>query len=173
MKLIMISGDGQGAGKTFLARKLTDNQTQIFSIVNIIRQELQKKYSQYDWFNKEPEYKRLTMVEKTGKSILQHLDELGRGKKKEDPLHWSKKMIEILKYARDFEQHDTIVIDDIRFVDEYEHLKNALRSENILHIHVANQKAKPEPHYENEKLRLLADYIIVSQKQLSSLTGVQ
>ena len=102
MKLIMISGDGQGAGKTFLARKLTDNQTQIFSIVNIIRQELQKKYSQYDWFNKEPEYKRLTMVEKTGKSILQHLDELGRGKKKEDPLHWSKKMIEILKYARDF-----------------------------------------------------------------------
>lgn len=173
MKLIMISGDGQGAGKTFLARKLTDNQTQIFSIVNVIRQELQKKYPQYDWFNKEPDYKRMTMVAGTGKSILQHLDALGRGKKADDPLYWSKKIIEILKYARDFEKHDTIVIDDIRFIDEYEHVKGALKSENILHIHVANSKAKPEPHYENDKLRLLADYVIMSQKQLSSLTGEQ
>lgn len=173
MKLIMISGDGQGAGKTFLARKLTDNQSQIFSIVNIIRRDLQKNYPQYDWFNKEPEYKRLTKVAGTGKSILQHLDELGRGKKTDDALYWSKKMIEILKYARDHEQHDTVVIDDLRFVDEYEHIKTSLQSENIMHIHVANNKAKPEPHYENEKLRLLADYVIMSQKQLSSLMGVQ
>lgn len=173
MKLIIISGDGQGAGKTFLARKLTDNQTQIFSIVNIIRQELQKKYPKYDWFNKEPEYKRLTMVAGTGKSILQHLDELGRGKKKDDPLFWSKKMTEILKYARDCESHDTVVVDDIRFVDEYEHIKKSLNSENIMHIHVVNDKSKPEPHYENAKLRLLADYVIMSQKQLSSLMGVQ
>lgn len=173
MKLIIISGDGQGAGKTFLARKLTDNQTQIFSIVNIIRQELQKKHPKYDWFNKEPDYKRTTIVAESGKSILQHLDELGRGKKKDEPLFWSKKMIEILKYARDFESHDTVVVDDIRFVDEYEHIKNALKSENIMHIHVVNDKAKPEPHYENAKLRLLADYVIMSQKQLSSLMGVQ
>lgn len=173
MKLILISGDGQGAGKTFLARKLTDNQSQIFSIVNIIRQELQKKFPRYDWFNKEPDYKRLTVVNGTGRSILQHLDELGRGRKRTEPLFWSQKMIEILKYARDFEQHDTVVLDDIRFVDEYQHIKTELSSENILHIHVANSKAKPEPHYENEKLRLQADYIIMSQKQLSSLTAEQ
>ena len=117
MKLMMISGDGQGTGKTFLARKITDNQAQIFSIVNVIRSQLQLKFPQYDQFNKE--------------------------------------------------------LDDIRFVDEYKYIRESLLSENFLHLHISYDKAKPEPLYENEKLRLLADYIIVGQKQLSSRIGVQ
>lgn len=173
MKLILISGDGQGAGKTFLARKMTDNQQQIFSIVNVIRAQLQKKYPQYDWFNKEPEYKSKTLVANTGKTILQHLDELGRGLKQKDPLIWAKKIEEILIYSRDHEKHETVVIDDIRFVDEYQYIKTSLHSENIVHFHVAHEKAKPEPAYENDKLRLLADYIVMRQKQLSSRMGVQ
>ncbi|MBM3381175.1 MAG: hypothetical protein FJY29_01910 [Betaproteobacteria bacterium] len=167
MKLIMISGDGQGAGRTFLARKMTDNQSQIFSIVNLIRSHLQRKYPQYDWFNKEPEYKSKTLVGSTKKTILQHLDEMGRGEKQKDPLIWAKQLVDILIYARDNEGHQTVVLDDIRFVDEYEYIKNRLHTENIVHFHVAFEKAKPEPLYENEKLRLLADYIVVRQKQLS------
>ena len=65
MKLIMISGDGQGAGKTFLALKMTDNKSQIFSIANLIRAQLQKKYPEYDWYNREPEYKMKTIVRTT------------------------------------------------------------------------------------------------------------
>jgi hypothetical protein len=167
MKLIMISGDGQGAGRTFLARKMTDNQAQIFSIVNVIRAQLQRKYPHYDWFNKEPQYKSKTMVASTGKTILQHLDELGRGEKQKDPLIWAKHLVDILKYARDNEGHETVVLDDIRFVDEYQYIKKCLHTENIVHFHVACEKAKPEPLYENEKLRLLADYIVMRQKQLS------
>lgn len=173
MKLIMISGDGQGAGKTFLARKMTDNQKQIFSIVNIIRSQLQRKYPQYDWYNKEPHYKTKTIVANTGKSILEHLDEFGRGLKQKEPLIWAKKLEEILIYARDHEKHETVVLDDIRFVDEYDYIKRALNSENILHFHVSFEKAKPEPLYENEKLRHLADYVVMRQKQLSSRIGVQ
>ncbi|MEN9529828.1 MAG: hypothetical protein RI932_1701 [Pseudomonadota bacterium] len=167
MKLIMISGDGQGAGRTFLARKMTDNQSQIFSIVNIIRAQLQRKYPQYDWFNKEPLYKSKTIVGNSGKTILQHLDELGRGEKQKDPLIWAKQLADILIYARDKEGHETVVLDDIRFVDEYEYIKKRLHTENIVHFHVSFEKAKPEPLYENEKLRLLADYIVTRQKQLS------
>lgn len=163
MKLIMISGDGQGAGKTFLALKMTDNKSQIFSIANIIRAQLQKKFPEYDWYNKEPEYKLKTIVGKTGKSILQHLDELGRGAKQKDPLVWAKYMVELLIYARDSEKHDTVVIDDLRFVDEYEYIKKVLHSEHIVHFHVCYDKAKPEPHYENERLKEISDYLVTRQ----------
>lgn len=167
MKLVLISGDGQGAGKTFLALKLTDNKTQIFSIANLIRAQLQKTYPEYDWYNKEPEYKMKTIIRQTKKSILQHMDEHGRGLKQKDPLVWARKMVDVLVYARDHEKHDTVVIDDLRFVDEYEHIKKALHSENIVHFHVCYDKAKPEPQYENEKLRQIADYLVTRQKQLS------
>ncbi|NBW81842.1 hypothetical protein EBR21_08815 [bacterium] len=170
MKLILISGDGQGAGRTFLANKMTDNKSQIFSIVNIIRRQLEQKYPKYDWYNKSAEYKLKTVVSNTNKTIIQHLDELGRGMKKNDPLIWAKKMVEILEYARDHEKHDTVVLDDIRFVDEYEFIKDKLHKENILHFHVCWDKAKPEPNYENEKLKLLADYLVTRQSKSSTPT---
>ncbi|NBO36963.1 hypothetical protein EBU99_00060 [bacterium] len=173
MKLIMISGDGQGAGKTFLARKLTDDQSQIFSIVNLVRAQLQMKYPQYDWYNKAPEYKLQTVVANSKKTIMQHLDELGRGKKKEDPLIWAKQMVDVLQYARDIDKQHTVVLDDIRFVDEYEYIKKSLSAENILHLHASYDRAKPEPLYENEKLRQLADYIVSRQKHASSRIAEQ
>lgn len=165
MKVIMISGDGQGAGKTFLALKMTDNKSQIFSIANLIRAELQKKFPEYDWYNREPEYKMKTMVRQTRKSVLQHLDEHGRGTKEKDPFVWARHMVDVLTYARDNEKHDTVVIDDLRFVDEYEYIKKALQSEHIVHFHVCHEKAKPEPHYENERLKQIADYLVYRQKK--------
>ncbi|MFZ9521292.1 MAG: hypothetical protein ACO3A4_12525 [Silvanigrellaceae bacterium] len=170
MKLILISGDGQGAGRTFLANKMTDNKSQIFSIVNIIRRQLEQKYPSYDWYNKSPEYKLNTMVGNTRKTIMQHLDELGRGLKKNDPLIWARQMVEILEYARDNEKHDTVVLDDIRFVDEYLFIKEKLHKENILHFHVCWDKSKPEPNYENDKLKLLADYLMTRQSKSSTQT---
>ena len=35
MRLILISGDGHGAGKTFLAKKLAESEEHIFSIANV------------------------------------------------------------------------------------------------------------------------------------------
>ncbi|MBX9702806.1 MAG: hypothetical protein K2X39_01505 [Silvanigrellaceae bacterium] len=61
MKIIFISGDGHGAGKTYLARSLVNGEHQIFSIANLIRGELVKEYPKYDWYNKNPEFKENTI----------------------------------------------------------------------------------------------------------------
>lgn len=160
MKIILISGDGHGAGKTFLARKLTDSQQQIFSIVNLIRRELAKKYPSYDWYNKDPAFKLGTIVKETGKSVHQMLDTTGRERKVKDPLFWAKGLVDLLKYARDSDKLDTIVVDDVRFVDECDHLRSVFATENILHLHVVNPKASLEPSYQNALLKAQADFHI-------------
>lgn len=75
-------------------------------------------------------------------------------------------MVEILEYNRDSLKIEVAVIDDVRYVDEFLYIKNNLKKEFITHIHVINPKAKPEPLYENSKLKEIADYHILSQKVL-------
>lgn len=85
MRLIFISGDGHGAGKTYLAKKIASGMHQIFSIANMIRQELEKEFPKYDWYNKEPRYKTFTMVHETNKSVHEMLIERGTERKKKIP----------------------------------------------------------------------------------------
>lgn len=81
MRIIFISGDGHGAGKTFLAKKLVNNDKQIFSIANLIRMQLAKEYPNYDWYNKSPEFKEKTKVKETSKTVHEMLDIRGKEKK--------------------------------------------------------------------------------------------
>jgi len=69
-------------------------------------------------------------------------------------------MVDLLKYARDSEKHDTVVIDNLRFEVECDYIKIELQSEHIVHFHVSHDKAKPEPHYENQRLGRIADYLV-------------
>ena len=168
MRIIFISGDGHGAGKTYLAKKIASDTHQIFSIANMIRQELAKEYPKYDWYNKTPRYKDYTIAQETGKTIHQMLDEKGNQRKRKNKIYWAKELVELLKYNKEKLNLDLAVIDDIRFVDEYDFIKRYFQQEHITHFHIINPHAKPEPLYENDKLRDLADYHITSKKYLES-----
>ena len=159
MRLILISGDGHGAGKTFLARRLARDQC-IFSVANMIRLELRKQYPGYDWYNKDPKVKSATLVKETQKSMHQMLDELGRAKKSKNPLVWVQMIKELIEYSRDHSKLELAVVDDVRFVDECNYLKTLSGLDSVTHLHVINPHSKPEPNYENEKLKESADFKI-------------
>lgn len=167
MRIIFISGDGHGAGKTYLAKKIASETHQIFSIANMIRKELEKEYPKYDWYNKLPRFKEKTVVKETGKTVYEMLDNRGKEKKNKNHLYWAQQITDILLYSRDTLKLNIAVIDDVRFVDEYEYIKKQFQQEHITHIHVINPKSKPEPTYENDKLKNIADYHIISKKVLS------
>ena len=167
MRIIFISGDGHGAGKTYLAKNLASSANQIFAIANTIRIELSIEFPKYDWFNKEPRYKDYTIVKETNKTIRQMLDERGKLRKSKNTIYWAKMLIDTLKYSKDVLNLEIAVIDDLRYLDEFEFIKRYFEKEHITHIHVINPHAKPEPLYENEKLKELADYHVISKRVLN------
>lgn len=163
MRIIFISGDGHGAGKTYLAKKIASGTHQIFSIANMIRKELAIEFPKYDWYNKTPSFKDKTIIKENGKSIHQLLDDRGNERKSQNSLYWAKQITDVLIYNRDALKLDIAVIDDVRFVDEYEYIKKQFSHEHITHFHIINPAARPEPMYENEKLKKLADYHLISK----------
>ncbi|WP_186648902.1 hypothetical protein [Fluviispira vulneris] len=169
MRIIFISGDGHGAGKTYLAKRIASGKEQIYSIANMIRKELSLVYPKYDWYNKTPRFKDTTIVKETGKTIHQMLDELGKEKKSLSNIYWAKQIVELITYSRDSENLDIAIIDDIRLIDEYLYIKSQFQKEHITHFHVINANAKPEPMYQNKELREQADYHILSRMVLSSM----
>jgi hypothetical protein len=160
MKIIFISGDGHGAGKTTLAKKLTTGQHQIFSIANVIRFELAKKYPKYNWYDKSPEYKDKTIVQELNMTVREVMDRHGMEKKDKNSLYWAIELANTLTYPKESENLDLAVIDDLRFSDEMNYIKKHFSKEEFIHFHVLNPKALPEPHYENDKLKEYADYLI-------------
>ena len=111
MKIIFISGDGHGAGKTYLARKLADSSNQIYSIANTIRFEIAQQYKKYDWYNKSPHYKDHTIVKETNKTIREMLDTYGREKKATKKLYWAIALANSLIYAKETEKLDILKTD--------------------------------------------------------------
>lgn len=166
MKIIFISGDGHGAGKTYLARKFTNGSHQIFSIANTIRFEISQNYKNYDWYNKSPHYKDHTIVKETNLTIRQMLDKFGRQKKAQKKLYWAIALANSLIYAKENDKLDIVVIDDLRFVDEMNYIKARFHEDTTCHFHVVNKHAVPEPNYENERLKKIADYYIYANRQL-------
>ncbi|KAB8032117.1 hypothetical protein [Fluviispira multicolorata] len=168
MRIIFISGDGHGAGKTYLAKRIASGSHQMYSIANMIRKELEKIYPKYDWYNKSPSFKDNTIVKETGKSVHQMLDDLGKEKKSKNNIYWAKQIVELIQYGRDTDKLDLAIIDDIRLIDEYLYIKSQFQKEHITHFHVVNHSAKPEPMYQNLELRNQADYHILSRIVLST-----
>lgn len=164
MRIIFISGDGHGAGKTHLARKMASGGHQIFSIANLIRKELHAKYPNYDWYNKSPYFKENTIVVETGKSIHYMLDHTGRDKKSINKIYWARSMVDLLEYNKNHNNLDIAIIDDVRFLDELEFIRSKFPKEKLTHFHVRNPDAKPEPMYENDKLAIMADYLMFAQR---------
>lgn len=160
MKILAISGDGMGAGKTFLANKLVSPSTR-YSLASYLRADLSRMYPSYDWYNRTQDYKDYTMVHETGKTVREMLMTYGASRRDIDPDYWVKYLLDDLYmlYNNTIDKNGLIVtIDDIRFINEIEKLRSAFASA-VTHFHVISSKAKSEP-FDNSALRDIADYII-------------
>jgi len=160
MKILAISGDGTGAGKTYLANKLSPPETRL-SLAAYLRADLSRAYPNYDWYNKTQAYKETTLVHETGKTVREMLTSYGASKRDLDSNYWVNYLLDNLYYIynNSKDRNNLIIsIDDIRFMNEIEKLRSAFPSATV-HIHVISSKAKPEP-FDNDYLRDMADYII-------------
>lgn len=156
MRIVAISGDGIGAGKTYLAKSIGGLA---MSLAGQLRLDLKEMYPKYDWNNTTQAYKDHTLVpECDNKTVRQVMVEYGQGKCAEDPGYWAKRLVaRIDGWAN--AGVESITIDDVRKLIEVETLKAAFPGK-VLHIHVVNIEARYEPQYQNESLKVVADYVV-------------
>lgn len=158
IRLYVISSDGPGSGKSFLARKLGD---EVWSIAGALREELKRKYPEYDWFNKSQEYKDKTVVhEYSRKSVRDVLIDYGQKACQDNPKVWVEKLADRLQSSMTIAAGaHNYCIDDCRKVCEIDYLRAKFGS-IVTHIHVETPGVPAEPQYDNEELKRRADYVI-------------
>lgn len=158
MRIIAISGDGIGAGKTTLAKKLSSD---VWSIASSLRGEVRQKYPGYDWYCKDQAYKDGTYVHEFGKNktVRDVLIEYGQQRCIESPAYWVDVLIEKLKATNQIASMGLLAIDDLRKLVELERLRAAFPGQ-IIHMHVHNPHAISEPQYDNVVLGELSDYLM-------------
>ncbi len=163
MKLILVSGDGAGAGKTYAARLFGQS---VWTLADGIRGELQARYPGYNWYNRTQEYKNGTIVKEWERGISTVrgvLLQYGQIKCADDPKYWVKRLCESLKQSEAAVQGiTTVAVDDVRKVCELEHFRQNFR--DVVHVHVECKTAQHEPEFDAEKLKELADYIVRWEK---------
>jgi len=157
LQIFTLSGDGSGAGKSTLARKISG---EVLSIASPLRQELCRIHPGYAWWDKTQAYKDNTIVEGTGKTVRQMLVEHSAARCAGDPLYWARQLSRYLEgLSCIVSSHSRYAIDDLRKVCEIEHFRDRF-GDKVTHIHVLSATATPEPHFDNDKLRDAADYVI-------------
>lgn len=170
-KIIAVSGDGIGAGKTTYAKRMSD---EVRSMAGALRKELKWLYPDYDWFNKTQEYKSRPFrgdlrvafgdeVDEWGKGILTVRDmmvQYGQFKCRDDQAYWPRIFVGDLEDRfKILDGVKVIGIDDVRKTVEIEHLRSKY-GDKLIHCHMDTGSALREPQFENEELRRRADYII-------------
>lgn len=154
MVVYLISGSGQGAGKTTLAERLVGGS--VYSIAGEMRRQLRQSYSFIDWDNKTQSYKDNTTIESPyGKTVREVLVNYGQSYSKNNPTYWVDLLIKKL-YGE--VGKSVVAIDDIRKMEELEALKKAFP--NSFHFHVDYSGAVLEPLFHSESLKQQADYIV-------------
>lgn len=159
MKIIAVSGSGIGAGKTTLARKLS---REVWSLAGSMRAELQKIYPDYNWFNKDQDYKANTKIKeyKNGQySMRGVLLEYGQEKCRVNDTYWVEKLSSTVKNLdRVASGITTIAIDDLRKLCEISYLRENFS--DVIHVHIDFPGAVSEKEFENEALKQCADYVV-------------
>ncbi len=158
IKIFAISGNGIGAGKSTLAKKLGQ---EIWSLAGALRDELKHDYPAYDWYNKSQEYKANTRVKEEGKrTVREVMIERGQVRCAEDALYWVRKLADKLEYVEKMATGlKTVAIDDVRKISEIECLKERFPGQ-VVHFHLLTSTAVREPMFENDELCEVADYTI-------------
>jgi len=178
MKIIGVSGDGIGAGKSSFCRKLTN---EVWSLAGALRDELKRVCPEYDWFNKSQEYKNQPfthssrLLDKLGCTTLENLPRMRTVR--DAMIVYGQRMCEQggdnywvreLTTKLDTRLHimdgcRTIGIDDVRKVVEIEHLREKYHRD-FIHFHLVTAAATAEPQFENEQLKQMADYTVSWEK---------
>jgi len=163
--MFLVSGDGQGSGKTYLAESLVGPHN-VWSIASAMRLELAKEYPDINWFRKDQAYKDNTTVDayKRGFTVREVMIEYGQEKAKHQKCYWVDRLIDRLNHGHGIASGSLLAIDDIRKVEELNALKLRTKCSGFLHLHVENPDAKPEPMFDNPVLRNLADYVVSWKK---------
>jgi hypothetical protein len=158
IRIIAISGDGIGAGKSTLAARLGD---EVWSLAGALREELAQVYPGYNWWNRTQEYKASTLVPEygEGKTLRDVLIEYGQGKCATDPCYFVKIIARKLEAAEARGEPMTIAIDDLRKKVEIDYLRGRFGKQLVL-LHLDSSTAEKEPHFDNEFLSGVADYHI-------------
>lgn len=154
MKLILVSGNGIGAGKTTLANRLGVRM----SLADQLRAELQTTYPQYDWYNRSQTYKSDTPVhEWQGASVREVMVRYGQSKCVESPTYWADRLVDQLLPLAD---NPTLVVavDDVRKLCEVDALRAAFPG--AVHFHIQSPRATHEPEFQNDDLAARADFIV-------------
>lgn len=153
-----ISGDGNRAGKSTFAKKLTGN---VMSLAEGIRWELAERFPKYQWHNKDGHYKDTTIIkELDGVTLRQAMINLGQIRCKDDPTYWVDILVDRVFATYKGVTNRLIAVDDIRKLCELEKLRSSFGPANVLHFHMTTEQAIAEPQYENDQLKALADYVI-------------
>ena len=156
MRVLAISGSGQGAGKTTLARTLSPT---VWSIADGIRHELSKIYPKIQWENRTQAYKDGTKVPGTNRSVRQMLIDHGQQACIDNPTYWVSEMTtKLLELNRMWTAGAVVAIDDVRKLCELEHLR--AKFPDVVHFHVNGEPCVDEPMYDNIELADIADYVV-------------
>lgn len=157
--IYLISGNGQGAGKTTLAEKLVGLDS-VYSVAGSMRKELMRLYPGYDWENRTQVYKDTTLVPeyviaglKKAPTVREVLVDYGQQFSKEVPWYWGDKLA---KHLYTLVGKSVVAIDDIRKVAELSIFKDIYR--NVVHFHIHHDSAIQEPIFDNDALGKMADY---------------
>lgn len=158
MHLILISGSGIGAGKSTLAHSLAPTT---FSLADEVRRELSQEYPlEAEKFWNRTQAGKLLLVADTDRTVRDLLIERGQTRRVGDPGYWATKLYDTLvEYERQSYVHTVVAVDDIRFLNEIEILRD-VEGAAVVHLHIAHLGAVAEPQYENDKLERIADYVI-------------
>lgn len=156
MSILAISGDGIGAGKSTAAKALSRGN--VWSLAGALREEMQRDFPGYDWFNKGQDYKENTKVRELGVNVRTALIDRGQIRCNEDPAYWVRKLCDKVEATDKLAGAPLIIaIDDVRKVLEINYLRDRF-GKSITHIHMINRDAIYEPQFENAALAEMADY---------------
>lgn len=145
----IVSGDGNGAGKTTRARELAPV---VFSFADAVRAECRRRYpdSQVNWFDKTAAGK--VQLVAPGKTVRDCLIEVGQSLSAEDPLIWARAMEVNIRNC----PNEVCAIDDLRKEVELDYIRKVF-SHRLIHEHIIWKDAVVEPEFDNERLRILAN----------------
>lgn len=152
--LIVISGNGTGAGKTTLAKKFMGAVRS--SLASALRMHLCGLYPGYEHLilASDPASKTATLPD--GRTVREALIEEGEAARSYDELTWCHKWA---SWAGEVTYMEDIVVDDLRRVNELIYLRRwaADHGRELLHLHIHHDGAKAEPF---DDLSEHADYIV-------------
>jgi hypothetical protein len=158
MKIILISANGNGAGKTYLADSFIRGVR--FGLAAGVRKELATIWPSFVTRIQSTRQEDKTFILPTGASIRQSLVELGQERCKQDPVYWCKKWL--AGVPKDYAPTMNIVVDDLRKLVELQWFRNTF--EDVTHFHLKYSDAVAEKNPDGtdvfDDLSEYADYLI-------------